>query len=253
MLTDTTARQVTAYFAQHPVLSRYADRICIALTGSYAFGLGGKGADVDAKVLCPPDVYDLIRQENGTTEEEFPDVVGDYTLECLTTIWNHVNSYAEMTSLFIYGNLVYLAGDRTLLDPLVAHCRHLPPDLLTRETEREQTELDQHLYAFLRSFQTEDPVARLLARAGMIRSAMRLTFLADGAPPPYDKHLFRLLPRTTYGRQIADLIADFLDHRCTYAEVAATDDWHAMYEAAAETPACQFRKSIRRVLGGANR
>ena len=262
MLDDTTTGRVKEYFAQHPVLSRYANDICIVLTGSFAVGLGGKGADVDAKVLCPPTVYETVKrnlitagriEEAGEPEEEFTDVVGDYTLESVSTVWQTVQDYDDMTPLFIYGSLVYLAGNRELLDPLVRHCRNLPSTVLTREIERERLAMSQGVYAFLRSFQTADAVARMLARAAMVRAAMRLSFLVQGMAPPYDKHLFRLLSQTTNGQRAAELIRQFLGEsadafeEAAYGAVAATADWHAMYEAAAQTPVIRFRNEILRL------
>jgi hypothetical protein len=258
MLEETIASQIEAYFLHHPVLGRRVNEVCIALTGSFAFGLGGKGADVDAKVLCPSAVYEAVKAEliaagripaGGEPEEEFPDVVGDYTLESLSTVWPQVERYDDLTALFIYGNLIYLLGNRALLDPLVSHCRNIPPEALSRETERERTNLDQALYAFLRSFQTADPVARLLARAGMARTAMRLAFMAEGVAPPYDKHLFRLLQRLERGKIVAGLVRRFLaDDDGAYVQVAATEDWHAMYECAARTPAVRFRSAVLTLL-----
>jgi hypothetical protein len=263
MLDDATVEQLKAYFLQHPVLGRHVNEVCVALTGSLAVGLDGRGADVDAKVLCPPAVYAAVKGELIATgrigacdepEEEFPDVVGDYTLESLATVWQAVQSYADTTPLFIYGNLTYILGNRALLDPLVSHCRSIPPDVLRLETERERASLDQALYGFLRSFQNADPVARMLARAGMVRSAMRLAFLAEGVAPPYDKHLFRLLPRLEQGAPMAGLIRRFLadsadaDEATVYAQVGASEDWHAMYECAAETPAIRFRSALLSLL-----
>lgn len=262
MLDDTTANQVRSFFARHPVLARYAGKVCIALTGSYAVGLGGKGADVDAKVLCPPDIYDAIRleliavgriKEGDEPEEEFADLVGDYTLESTATVWQKVQTYDDMTPLFVYGYLIYLAGDRSLLDSLVNHCRSVPPAVLQREIGRERTAMAQDLYAYLRSFQNADHVARLLARAGMVRAAMRLAFLVQGAAPPYDKHLFRMLPQIATGEDVSGLVLRFLaeaaDAReaAVYAAVANTSDWHAMYEAASGTPALEFHRAIEKL------
>jgi|GEM_PF-6087130 len=264
MLDDTTADQVRAFFSQHPVLGRYTDQVCVALTGSFAVGLGGKGADVDAKVLCPPAIYEVVKREliaggrvreADEPEEEFTDIVGDYTLESLSTIWRKVQAYDDMTPLFVYGSLVYLAGNRDLLDPLVSHCRSVPPTVLQQEIDRERVVMGQGLYAFLRSFQNADTMARMLARAGMIRSAMRLAFLVQGSAPPYDKHLFRLLHRTTHGVQMAELIQRFASDSsdavddAADAAVAASEDWHAMYAAATETPAFRFHGAALRLLG----
>lgn len=263
MLDDYMAGQIRAFFLQHPVLGRHEDEVCVALTGSFAVGLGGKGADIDAKVLCLPGVYTAVKREFITSgriketdepEEEFPFAVGDYTVESVSAVWQKVQLYDDMTPLFIYGNLVYLLGNRALLDPLVSHCRSLPAAALNREAERERTSLDQALYAFLRSFQTEDSVARMLARAGMVRSAMRLAFLAEGAAPPYDKHLFRLLSRLKLGESVAGLVRHFLDEPAgaseggLYADVAASADWHAMYDSAADTPALRFHAAIVRLV-----
>lgn len=247
MLDDNLVAQIRAYFLQHPLLGRSIDEVCVALTGSYAVGLGGKGADVDALVLCPPAVYEAVK---GEPEGDFPFVVGDYTVESTSDVWQKVQAYDDTTSLFIYGNLVYLLGDRALLDPLVSHCRNIPAGVLSRETERERTNLNQALYALLRSFQTEDPVARMLARAGMVRAAMRLAFMTEGSAPPYDKHLFRLLPHLMRGRSLAGLIHRFLDVStdAAYAPVAASEDWHEMYESAAETPAFRFHDAVLRLL-----
>ncbi|HYG57124.1 MAG TPA: DUF4037 domain-containing protein [Symbiobacteriaceae bacterium] len=255
--------EISGYFSRHPVLSRYQDEVCIALTGSFAVGLGGRGADVDVKVLCPPDVYGAVKlslvtagriRETDEPEEEFDTFVGDYTLESLPAVWAKVQAYHDMTPLFIYGNLVYLVGKRDLLDPLVSYCRHVPPAVLQREIERERTAMSQDLYGFLRSFQNGDAVARLLAHAGLIRAAMRLTFLAEGMAPPYDKHLFRLLPRAAHGQAVADLIQQFLGQSVdaieavAYAAVATTEDWHAMYAAATESPAVGFHNAVLRIL-----
>lgn len=263
MLDETTTAQVNAYFSQHPVLGRYSAEVCIALTGSFAVGLGGQGADVDLIVLCPPTLYDPIRRElaamgriraGDAPEEELTDLVGDYTLASLSAVWQQVQAYADITALFIYGNLVYMSGNRDLLDPLVSHCRNLPPTVLERETDCERGAMDQHLYAFLRSFQNADPVARMLARSGMVRAAMRLAFLAAGAAPPYDKHLFRLLARLPAGHEVAELINRFLSESgdgsyeaAAYAGVAASRDWHEMYAVAARTPAVGFRDAVLRL------
>lgn len=259
MLDTTMANLVRSYFAQHPVLSRYAGEVCIAITGSLAVGLGGRGADIDAKVLCPARVYEAIRQEliaagrigpTDSPEEEFTAVVGDYALEPLEAAWDRVRGHDDLTQLFIYGNLRYLDGDRNLLDPLVSHCRTLPAAVLQRAIAGEQTALDEGLYAYLRSFQNADEVARLLARANMVRSAMRLAFLQAGMAPPYDKHLFRLLPDSGLGQAVAGLVRRFLQEstgdqvEALYAHVAETEDWHAMYAAAAETPAVRFQRAI---------
>lgn len=246
MLAQETTSCITAFFMKHPVLGDHLDDVCIALTGSYAVGLGAKGADVDAKVLCPPAVYEALKGQMEL-EEEFVEVVGDFTLESLGDVWSRVQAYQEMTSLFVYGNLVYLMGNRDLLTPLVDHCRAIPPAVLEQAIAQENTELSQAEYAFLRSFQTEDSVARTLARAGMVRSAMRLAFLVDGQAPPYDKHLFRLLPRTTCGRHVAALAEQFLSASdlSVYAPVGAAEDWRAMSAAAAETPAARFCERIK--------
>lgn len=263
MLDDTTADRVRAFFSQHPVLNRYVNDVCITLTGSFAAGLGGRGADVDVKVLCPPTLYETVKHElvaggrigeTDDPEEEFADLVGDYTLESLSAVWQQVQAYHDMTALFIYGNLVHLAGDRGLLDPLISHCRNVPPAVLKREIETERVTMDQALYAFLRSFQNTDPVARMLARAGMVRAAMRLAFLVEGIAPPYDKHLFRLLPRITRGQDMAELIHRFLGEsseafeEAEYARVAAAEDWHAMYDAASDTPVAGFHNAVLRLL-----
>ncbi|HWI64299.1 MAG TPA: hypothetical protein VNT75_20865 [Symbiobacteriaceae bacterium] len=255
MLDDNTATLVKTYFAEHPVLGTHASGVCIALTGSFAVGLGGKGADVDAKVLCPPAIYDALRREGNELEEEFPTVVGDYSLESLSDVWAKVQDYSDMTPLFVYGSLVYLAGDKTLLDPLVQHCRAIPSTVLERERERERGSMGQALYAFLRSFQNDDGVARLLARAELVRAAMRLTFLADGSAPPYDKHLFRLLPQTAHGAEVAELIRRFLGEpsAAAYEAVGDTSDWHEMYRVAADTPALQLHGDVLRIIFGNTR
>ncbi|MGE5675661.1 MAG: nucleotidyltransferase domain-containing protein [Mycobacterium leprae] len=264
MLDDISADQIRVYFDQHPVFSRYASQVCFALTGSYAVGLGGRGADVDVLVLCPGALYEAVKHELAAAgrigegdepEEEFADLVGDYSLESLTTIWQRVQRYDDMTALFIYGNLVYLAGNRELLDLLVSHCRQIPPAALREAVEQARGMMGQGIYAYLRSFQNADSVARLLARAEIVRQAMRLAFLGEGMAPPYDKHLFRLLPGLTPGEQLSGLIRQFLDESVEVAEAAAygaaaaTADWHAMYGVAGQTPVLRFQSEVLRLLG----
>ncbi|MGE5590034.1 MAG: DUF4037 domain-containing protein [Bacillota bacterium] len=264
MLEEAAARRVLDYFASHPVFDRHRGDICIALTGSFAFGLGGKGADVDVKALAPGAAFDAIRAElaeagriakDGAPEEDLTGVVGDYSLESLEAVWERVQRYGDLTQVFIYGNLVYLDGRRDFLESLVRHCQRIPDAVLKRAVAEEQASLSQALYGFLRSFQNEDPVARNLTRAALARAAMRLAFLTEGQAPPYDKHLFRLLTRLRCGKPVAEAVLQFLTESgesveaALYATVAAADDWHDMYAAALETPALAFRRSVHDLLG----
>lgn len=264
MLDTQLQHAVLGFFRSHPVFGLRAHQVCIALTGSYALGLGGRGADVDVKVLCRPDQYEAICRElvaagliapGAEPEEEFTDLVGDYGLESVEAVWSRVRTYDDLAQVFVCGNLSFLAGDRELLQPLLEHCRHLPAAVLESAASQERAAFSQALYAFLRSFQNGDPVGRTLARAELLRRAMRLAFLAEGSAPPYDKHLFRLLPRLQQGPRLAELVEQFLGSAATaahegplYAEVAAAADWHAMYAAARGTPAIVFRDAVSHFL-----
>lgn len=258
MLDNYDVDVVRKYFTRHPVLGRYLDEVCVALTGSYAFGLGGSGADIDVKVLCSQGDYDRIRHEletsgrikpDAATEEDLDGVVGDYALEPVDGIRCKIQG-EDLTPAFIYGRLVYLMGKKDLMDTVTTLCRPLPEEVLNRGTAREGEAFFQAEYAFLRSFQTGDLVGRYLAKAGMARSAMRLAFLETAQAPPYDKHLFRLLPELEKGLEVQRVVQSFLsgaqgaEEEKRYAAVAKAPDWRAMYLAAAGTPAMVFREGV---------
>lgn len=258
MLTESEAQAVRGYFTTHPVLGRYLDRISICLTGSHAFGLGGRGADLDLKVLAPPAECQEIRAAlladgritpGAAPEEELTGLVGDYALESLDEVWGAVQGYQDLTQVFIYGHLIPVLGRTDLVENLVAHCRSLPSGVAEEARRREEGRLSEALYAFLRSFQTGDVAGRLLARAGLIRAAMRQAFLADAQAPPYDKHLFRLLTGTTRGGLVGEAVRMFLRagegaEAEQYSLVAGSSDWHEMYLNAEGTPVMEFRNSI---------
>lgn len=262
-LDESALSVVERYFSSHPVLSRYLTQVAVCLTGSYAFGLGGQGADVDLKVIAPRTVFERIRDELiasgriapcGAPEEELVSVVGDYVLEPVEGIRDLVSDYRDLTQVFIYGHLVPLLGNSGLTSELIVHCRRIPDEVLRQERRREEDLLSDVTYAFLRSFQTGDEVGRLLARATIIRSSTRLAFLAEGEAPPYDKHLYRMLPRIKRGAQVEKAIRGFFEESQgpedeRYSAVAQAADWHEMYRAAEGTPVMDLLAGIRSLVG----
>lgn len=262
MLDQDTMRTVVRFFKEHPVLNRHLQQTSVCLTGSYAFGLGGIGADIDLKLIAPQSEFDKIRQEliaagrvgaEGDPEEELTGLVGDYCLEPLERIWETIREYRDLTQTFIYGHIVYVLGNRNLVQDLVVHCRAIPNQVFQDESHREQTRLSEAVYAFLRSFQVGDQVGRLLARSNIIRASMRLAFLTEAEAPPYDKHLFRSLPGLKRGALVTELVRRFLEESQDseaerYGPVAASGDWHEMYQCAQGTPVMGFLAGIKALL-----
>lgn len=260
-LGGTAEAAVRNFFSSHPVFGRYLDRVCVALTGSFAYGLGGHGADVDILVVCNESDYETIRADlvlqgrigpDDPPEEDLDGVVGDYALRSLESIWSAVKDYGDLDKVFVAGHLVHIMGRRDPIDEITGHCQNIPRAVLDGAVGRERASFSRDVYAFLRSFQNGDGVGRFLARAGMARSALRLAYLAEGQAPPYDKHLYALLPSLHGGAAIAALVKWFLhdtpplgsDEEQLYRGVAAADDWRQMYREASGTPVLQFRDRL---------
>lgn len=260
MLDENTLCAIERYFAEHPVLTKYLQRVSVCLTGSCALGLGGVGADIDLKVIAPQVEFEKIRQGLISTgriaasdepEEELTGLVGDYCLEPLERVQEAVRDYHDLTQVFVYGHLVHILGNRDVAHDVIAHCRTIPEEVLQQERVQEEGRLSEAIYAFLRSFQTADEVGRLLSRANVIRCAMRLAFLAESEAPPYDKHLFRSLPSLKCGPSLAVSVRRFLQQdgeEGSYRQVAHSTDWHEMYRCAEGTPVMKFRTEVQTLL-----
>ncbi|MHB1295015.1 MAG: nucleotidyltransferase domain-containing protein [Anaerolineae bacterium] len=209
------ARAVAADLSQHPVLSRYWDRLSLALEGSAARGNADDLSDIDLVFFADAAVReDVVRgyHEAGLTTRQdgiFCFVEnGHYTIQSFEHL-REAFAARDYIPVWEFQNALLLHDAsnrlRTLLDEETRILFADPLAIARRAFMDLQLDLDWLRHPLVRG----DAVAALLHVATLLRGLCRAAYLLDARPYPPDKWLMHYVDTTRFGREHAPAIAAY--------------------------------------------